>query len=165
MIPRHVRSAVPVLAVVLAGAITAPAYGSIFNPAPNEKGRALVTKIVDGDTVVLNGVVKARLIGVDTPERGQCYYGQASRFTARKLLYRIVRYEVGKDTRDRYGRVLVYITKKGGSFNESLLRWGYARTLPIRPNTKYGGKFSRLQDEARKHRRGTWKYCGRGRRS
>jgi len=38
-----------------------------------------VTKVIDGDTVVVDHRAVVRLIGIDTPEHGQCGYGAATR--------------------------------------------------------------------------------------
>ena len=38
-----------------------------------------VTKVVDGDTVIIDHRVVVRLVGIDTPEHGQCGYDAATR--------------------------------------------------------------------------------------
>ncbi len=75
------------------------------------RARARVTNWVDGDTVrTTKGIV--RLIGMDTPERGQECYGQATR-SAKRLApvgSRITLVRVlGRDNTDRYGRKLRYV--------------------------------------------------------
>jgi len=40
---------------------------------------ALVTRVIDGDTVVLENGEHVRYIGIDTPERGRPYYAEAKR--------------------------------------------------------------------------------------
>ncbi len=73
--------------------------------------RARVVYWIDGDTVkTTNGVV--RLIGMDTPERGEDCYRAATR-NARRLApqgsrIRLVKV-LGRDNRDRYGRLLRYV--------------------------------------------------------
>jgi len=42
-------------------------------------GTGKVTKVIDGDTVVVDHRAVVRLIGIDTPEHGQCGYGAATR--------------------------------------------------------------------------------------
>src|SRR4051812_9959267 len=74
---------------------------------------ARVVRVVDGDTVVLSGLGKTRLIGVDTPEvygGVECYGREASAFTKRTLPPgESVRYRLGTEPRDRYGRALAYV--------------------------------------------------------
>jgi len=119
-----------------------------------------IERIVDGDTVVLERVGKSRLIGVDTPEvygGRECFGSEASAFAKRVLDGQTVRYEIGREPRDRYGRALVYVyLEDGRSFNEMLVREGYARPLAIAPNVEHAARFERLAGEARAARRGLW---------
>src|SRR5438128_1640217 len=75
--------------------------------------RAQVIRVVDGDTLVLSGVGKVRLIGIDTPEvygQVECFGREASRFAKRELPPgREVTYRLGTEPRDRYGRALAYV--------------------------------------------------------
>ena len=77
--------------------------------------RGTVTHIVDGDTLdvrLTSGKIeRIRLIGIDTPERGACYFSQASA-RARQLAMSkrvVLRGDATQDTRDRYGRLLAYV--------------------------------------------------------
>jgi len=119
-----------------------------------------VTRVVDGDTAILSGVGRSRFIGVDTPEvfaGRECYGPEASRFVKRILTGRRVRYAIGTEPRDRYGRALVYIWLRDGRFlNELLVARGYARPLAIAPNVRYAARFEQHAREARRARRGLW---------
>jgi micrococcal nuclease len=123
-------------------------------------GQATVVRVVDGDTVVLGGLGRSRLIGIDTPEvhgRRACFGAQASAFAERVLRGRRVRYAIGLQPRDRYGRALVYLWLTDGRLvNEMLVAGGYARTLPIAPNVHYASRFRRRADAARAAGRGLW---------
>jgi micrococcal nuclease len=127
------------------------------------RGTARIVRVVDGDTVVLAGLGRSRLIGIDTPEvwgRVDCYGPEASTFAKRTLAGRTVRYEVGAEPRDRYGRPLVYIWLDDGRFvNGILVERGYARTLTIPPNDDRAGQLARLSERARAARRGLWRAC------
>ena len=129
-------------------------------PASGGLQQANVTRVVDGDTVVLSGLGRSRLIGIDTPEvygRRECFGAQASAYTKRVLGGRRVSYSIGPEPRDRYGRALVYVWLRDGSlFNELLVTGGYARPLAIAPNTAYARRFARLADDARRRRVGLW---------
>ena len=125
-------------------------------------GEERVARVVDGDTVVLSRAGRARLIGVDTPEvhgRVDCFGRHAAAFTERRLSGRRVGVQVGREPRDRYGRLLVYLTVDGRLFNADLVRDGYARTLAIPPNVRYAHRFARLAAEARRAGRGLWAAC------
>jgi micrococcal nuclease len=97
-----------------------------------------VTRVVDGDTITIRGdtgLVKVRLIGVDTletvhPWKAVQYYGkEASRFTINLLKGEKVylTYEGDKPTRDKYGRVLTYVYRApdGLFVNAEIIRQGY----------------------------------------
>ena len=109
---------------------------------------------MDGDTVELSGIGKARLIGIDTPEvygGVECYGREASAYAKRQLDGERVSYTVGRDERDRYGRVLVYLwLADGRSFNALLVSRGFAQPLTIPPNDDYADLFVRLSRRARR---------------
>lgn len=81
-------------------------------PAPVEKKRAptyLVTRVVDGDTIELGNGESVRLVGIDTPERGECGYDQATANMERLVLAKRVRLGVSDEDRDKYDRLLRYV--------------------------------------------------------
>ncbi len=127
---------------------------------------ATVTRVVDGDTAILSGLGRSRFIGIDTPEvhgRRECFGAQASAFVKRELTGRRVRYAMGAEPRDRYGRALVYIWLPDGRFlNELLVAEGFAVALTIAPNVRYARRFRDLADRARAKRLGLWspRTCG-----
>jgi micrococcal nuclease len=62
---------------------------------------------------------------------------------------------------DHYGRLLAYVfvrDSKGRRIfvNAEMVRNGFARTYTKPPNVRYAEMFVRLQEEARKNRRGLW---------
>ena len=51
-----------------------------------------------------------------------------------------MRYTVGREERDRYGRLLVYLwLEDGRSFNALLVSRGYAQPLTIQPEQRLRG--------------------------
>ena len=141
--------------------------GSVDGPAlPADARPTTVTRVVDGDTVVLAGRGKVRLIGVDTPEvygGRECFGPEASDYAKRMLDGRRVSYTVGREARDHYGRLLAYVwLEDGRSFNALLVAGGYARKLTIRPNDIYERDFARLARSARDRGYGLWGPCGEG---
>jgi micrococcal nuclease len=135
--------------------------GAVSGPlVPADARSATVSRVVDGDTVELRGVGKVRLIGVDTPEvygGVECYGREASAYAKRQLAGRRVRYAVGREERDRYGRLLAYLwLEDGRSFNALLVSGGYAQPLTIPPNDDYADLFVRLSRRARDRALGLW---------
>ena len=164
---RYVALAIAVLtglgALLLSGAgEDATDSGPVSGPAlPRDAREATVVRVVDGDTVELDGGLgKSRLIGIDTPEvygGAECYGREASAYAKRQIEGRRVRYTIGRDDRDRYGRLLVYLwLQDGRSFNAMLVGRGYAQPLTIQPNSDYAEQFTRLARRARERSVGLW---------
>ena len=83
-----------------------------------------VLRVIDGDTFTTTGDQSVRLFGVDTPERGEKCYKEAT-VRLRELAGSEVRVELGPRSRDRYGRLLYYVyTQDGDSIDEKLIREG-----------------------------------------
>lgn len=119
----------------------------------------LVTKVVDGDTLEVEGGKKVRLIGVDTPETGECYFTEAkSRLSALILNKEIV---LEKDTSevDRYQRLLRYVYLEGEFINGVLVAEGYARAVRYPPDVLLSEQLERLEAEAKQQGKGLWKVC------
>ncbi|MEU4607464.1 thermonuclease family protein [Kribbella sp. NPDC023972] len=99
--------------------------------SPTATGRpssvASVASVVDGDTLRLVDGRTVRLIGVDSPERGECGFGPASTLTKRLTLGKRVTLGTGaRDDRDRYGRILRYVQVGSTDVGLALLRAGLA---------------------------------------
>ena len=98
---------------------------------------------------------------MDTPEvygADECFGRQASAFVERTApLGMRVRYRLGVEERDRYGRALVYVwLRRGGFLNRRLLARGFAQPLTIPPNVEYADLFLRVSRRARVTGRGLW---------
>lgn len=122
----------------------------------------MVERVIDGDTIVVDGVGRVRLIGVDTPEtvspgRPVEFFGrEASAFTRRLLEGRRVRLEYDRERRDRYGRTLAYVHLADGTFaNAEIIRRGYGHAYTRFP-FRHLDRFRRLEREARSAGRGFW---------
>jgi micrococcal nuclease len=128
----------------------------------------MVERVVDGDTIEVNpavgGTQDVRLLGVDTPETVdpnepvEPYGPEASAFTTQQLEGERVTLIFDQEKRDQYGRALAYvqISSQSETFNETLLRQGYAQLYVVPPNDRYEVTFSQAQDQARQAQRGIW---------
>lgn len=90
-----------------------------------------VVHIVDGDTVDMvssSGVQeRVRMIGIDTPERGECGFDEAADALARLVADRPVTLVPGaRDDRDRYDRLLRYLDVGTVDAGLELVRAGHA---------------------------------------
>lgn len=87
----------------------------------------LVTRVIDGDTIVVEGGAHVRIIGIDTPEVGQCGYGPASKNMARLVLNkRVVLVPGARTDKDRYGRLLRYVDYRGTDEGLAQIKSGLA---------------------------------------
>ena len=130
-----------------------------------------IERVVDGDTVILEKLGRARLLGINTPEtvspaqreRGeppQCFGPEASAEMKRLLPAGTeVEFDTDVEPLDRFGRSLVYLYKDGESINELLVRKGYARAKAYKPNIRNQEMFNRLQAEAKSESLGLWSAC------
>jgi micrococcal nuclease len=123
-----------------------------------------VTRVTDGDTLVVSDGSRIRLIGVDTPEVAgdDCFSSEATDYT--KMLVgpgtrvRLV-YDVGR--LDRYGRTLAYVYRlSDGLFvNLALATDGFALQLTVPPNVRHAEDFRLAVADARTANRGLWSAC------
>jgi len=115
-----------------------------------------VSRVIDGDTVVLENGEHVRYIGIDTPEKGRPYYSEAKRQNEKLVRGRKVRLEYDAGKADRYGRALAYVYAGDKFVNEELVRNGYALAYTVPPNVKFAKRFVSLQEEAMAQRMGLW---------
>lgn len=146
------------------GALRALCFVLAFSAAAGlgAETTGVCTRVVDGDTIVVSGVGKVRLIGVDTPETKHPkkpveYFGrEASRFTAKLVEGKRVRLEYDWQRVDRYGRTLAYVYLADGTFvNAEIVKQGYGYAYTKYP-FKYLEEFRALEREAREAARGLW---------
>ncbi|HHW16236.1 MAG TPA: thermonuclease family protein [Methanothermobacter sp.] len=91
--------------------------------------------VVDGDTIDVEGVGRIRLVGVNTPERGQPGYQEAKDFVEEMCLGKTVYLDIDDaENYDKYGRVLAVVYVDGMNLNRELLRRGYAEIMYIPPS-------------------------------
>lgn len=135
-----------------------------------ETGFALVTKVIDGDTITIEGGQKVRYIGIDTPEIHnprviqECFGKEAAKANEDLVLGKVVRLEKDVSEVDRYGRLLryVYVSQKYGPdlfINEELVKKGYAKAYTYPPDVAYSSRFKEVENEARVRGVGLWVSC------
>lgn len=145
-------------------------YGQQSIAAPK---KGLVTHVVDGDTIVIDGTHTIRLLNIDTPESAkpntppECFSKQASNWLASVLNNKSVVLKYDKELKDKYDRWLAWVWIEGEgdtsnpmtSLNAESVHLGYASILSISPNTTYSREFLKLEKEAKLTNRGRWKAC------
>lgn len=135
------------------------------SPSEEEDTTVLVTRVVDGDTIEIEGGEKVRYIGVNTPEsvdprrKVQCFGKEASAYNKKLVEAKRVRLEPDAEDRDKYHRLLRYVWIGDTMINEKLVQDGYAQVMTIPPNVKYVERFRIAQIEARELGLGLWEKC------
>jgi micrococcal nuclease len=132
--------------------------------------KAVVSRVVDGDTVVLSDGSRVRFIGMDTPESTtttEFYGNEASDYTKSMLTGKTVYLEKDVSEMDRYGRLLRYVWLslpseisdseiRARMFNAILVLEGYAQSSTYPPDVKYQEYLARYNSEARNANKGLW---------
>ncbi len=140
-------------------------------PYPTYAKNGVIISIIDGDTLVVkmdNKIERIRILGIDTPELhtaktgvAQCYAREA-RIELEKIAIKKILVDIQSDSltknRDIYGRYLRHVNIKGISIAEHLVKNGFAKVYTRSPasNTK---KLIALQSDAKKSKKGLWKWC------
>jgi len=114
-------------------------------------------KIIDGDTIILNGE-KIRFSGIDTPELKQtCMQGDlevSCGMSAKMLLVEKISNATPKcisEGKDAYKRTLAECFVNGESLSKFLVRSGYAFAY-----RKYSDKFIKDEEFAKENKLGMW---------
>jgi len=134
-----------------------------------------VTWVDDGDTLVVAGIGKVRLIGIDVPEREPSdrdrffkqwqiepaalrrVYGLAKEFVIRHARGKTVRLTLDQESRDRYGRLLAYVYLPDGRLlNRMLLDHGLA-VVYRRFDFALKDEFLAAETAARRQGNGLWR--------
>lgn len=129
---------------------------SAVSPTNNNSAKVKVIKVVDGDTVALSSGETLRYIGIDTPERGNCFFEEAKLANEKLVLGKEVELEKDVSETDKYKRLLRYAWVGNTIVNEQLVKGGYATVSTYPPDVKYQDKFLAAQKEAREAGRGIW---------
>ncbi len=126
---------------------------------------ATVERAVDGDTVEIAGGERVRYLLVDTPETTQgkndCYGAEAWAFNKEQVEGKNVALTYDEaECRDRYGRLLAFITAGRTEVNLELVKRGLACVLYIAPAGKdRREEFETAEVIAKTDRTGLWGTC------
>lgn len=119
-------------------------------------------RVIDGDTIILDGDEKVRLIGVDTPELThprkpvQFFAKKASEYTEDIASGKKVRLEYKQERTDKYGRTLAYVYfEDGRMLNAEIIKNGYGFAYTKYP-FMYMEEFRSYEREARERGMGLW---------
>jgi endonuclease YncB( thermonuclease family) len=153
------------------------APATLYREPPGHE-TAVVTRVIDGDTIEVNitgraagpgagearigGAYDVRLIGIDTPESVkpsspvECF-GRESSAAATALLEGVsVKLVKDVEETDGYDRLLRYVYLGQELANARLVANGYAAAFTYPPNVRHTDLFVSLQRQARQRELGLW---------
>lgn len=123
-------------------------------------------RVVDGDTFWVTNLRdgsewKVRLWGVNAPDQGECYFDKATMELEKMLVGKKINFE--KMGRDNYGRILAKVYVDGVGVEEMLVAAGAAIAYDakdihdeLRPSKEYVDELKKIEEKARKEKRGIW---------
>lgn len=133
---------------------------TLFAPTVFPQSWHTVSRVIDGDTLELQGGERVRLIGVNTPELDDTQQAAAAT-EARGYLRGLaegkrVRLEYDQDKDDMYNRTLAYLYLEDGTFiNAEIIEQGYSEVYTAYP-FKYMKEFQAYEEQAKEARKGIW---------
>jgi micrococcal nuclease len=139
------------------------AFPTIASPSAMQTVK--VTRVTDGDTIVLEGGIKLRYIGINAPESVdprrplQCFGKEASTRNRELVEGKLIQLEKDVNETDRYGRLLRYVYIDGMMINEQLVREGYAIASAYPPDVKHQEQLRAAERVARENKLGLWAAC------
>jgi len=126
---------------------------SDYNKPNNLIGRHIVTKIIDGDTVIAEGD-SVRLLGIDADEKTYPCYEAAKKRIEELVLGKEVNLEKDVEDKDQYQRYLRYIFLDNKNINLQLVAEGLAVARFSPENVKYKSEIIEAEKQARENKIG-----------
>ncbi|HLD98516.1 MAG TPA: thermonuclease family protein [Candidatus Nanoarchaeia archaeon] len=138
-----------VLIIIIVDFIVLYYNGSeIGNLILENKEEKVVTKIIDGDTVIVEGGETIRLLGIDCDERGKECYVEAKNKIEEVLLDKTVVLERDGEDEDIYNRKLRYIFLNGENINNKMVADGFCVARFVGDFSKYRSQIVKSEQEA-----------------
>jgi len=114
----------------------------------------LATKIIDGDTFLIEGGYSVRILGIDADERGYPCYEAAKNKLEELILNQEVKLEKGTEDKDRWCRYLRYIFLNDKNISLELVKEGLAVARFSPENVKYREEITQAEKEAKENKIG-----------
>jgi endonuclease YncB( thermonuclease family) len=128
--------------------------------APAETDTWRSAEIVDGDTLYVSGLLgelEVRIIGVNTPEAGECFSQEATDALADLVTGNDLVLLVDRSDADQFGRALRYVeTTDGVDVGAELVANGFAIARRYPPDDARAAVYAELQQTAQREGRGLW---------
>jgi len=123
-------------------------------PELPEGSLKLATKIIDGDTFLIEGGYSVRILGIDADERGYPCYEEAKNRLEELILSKGVKLEKGKEDLDQYCRYLRYVFLGDKNISLELVKEGLAVARFSPEDVKYREEITKAEKEAKENKVG-----------
>jgi micrococcal nuclease len=114
----------------------------------------LATKIIDGDTFLIEGGYSVRILGIDADERGYPCYDAAKNRLEELILNKEVKLEKGKEDFDQYCRYLRYVFLDERNISLELVKEGLAVARFSPEDVKYREEITTAEKQAKENKIG-----------
>lgn len=138
--------------IILLFIVNYPFLNSLLENFFVEREKVEVLRVVDGDTIVTSEG-NVRLLGINSPEKGEYLYGESKNFLESLILNESVYLEFGKDKTDKYGRILAYVFLNGKNVNMESVKEGYSNYYFPSGKDSYYGRFLNAWDSCIKSKK------------
>jgi len=100
-----------------------------------------------------------RVIGIDAPEKNECFFEDSSLQLEELIAGNDILLDAKtEENRDKYQRLLRYISIDGEDIGAKMIREGYAVSFPWFPHPRKE-HYAQLEEGAQEQNRGLWAAC------
>ncbi len=117
-------------------------------PELSDMALKLTTKVIDGDTFMIEGGYSVRILGIDADERGHPCYEEAKQALEELILNKEVKLEKGKEDQDQWCRYLRYVFLSDQNISLELVKEGLAVARFSPEDVKYKEEIAQAEREA-----------------
>lgn len=156
-------AAVIFLAGIMAGGRIINNQSIPINPSDDEI--YTVASVIDGDTIKINnGRTRVRLLGIDAPDKGECYFEKSKQALKNLVAGKKIKLQKDISDKDIYERLLRYVILVNDNqdnllVNDYMVREGYAQKYTSAPDNRYRDLFATAQEIAQRNKSGIWRAC------
>ena len=122
---------------------------------------ARATRVIDGDTIVIDTGEHVRYIGMNAPELSplECYATEAAEINKNLVLGKTVRLVKDISETDKYGRLLRFVYVGNTFVDDELVKEGAAKIETVPPDTEFKDEFIESENSAKENKLGMWGEC------
>lgn len=116
----------------------------------SSKQEVIAERIIDGDTVEIlreDNLTSVRLLGINTPERGEIFYDEAKQFLKDNVENKTIGLEFVGEKYDKYRRILAYVFLGNENINLKMVENGYANYYFYDGRDKYSDELEEAWDK------------------